>query len=89
VPERSGLPWTAREEELWYEVLVRCIYGGMPHDVVRERVAVLSPYGKQFADRLHERWRGAAEAVRDAAISGSPQPREGSSAGARSSRRTH
>lgn len=89
MPEQWGIPLTAREEELWYEILVRCIYGGMPHERVRERVAILSPYGKAFADRLHDRWRAAADAVRDAAISGAPPPREAPPSGVRSSRRTH
>lgn len=89
MPEQSGPSWTAREEELWYEVLVRCIDGGMQHETVRDRVAILSPYGQVFADRLHARWRVSVEAVRNAAINGSPPPREAPLASARSSRRTH
>jgi hypothetical protein len=89
VPEQSGMPWTRQDEELWYEIMVRCIYGGMGHERVRERVAVLSPYGQAFADHLHDRWRAAVDAMRDAPISGSPLPREAPFASARSSRRTH
>ncbi len=72
--DERGVPWTSAEEELWYEIFFRCIYGGMRPETARERVAVLSPYGQLFADHIHDRWRTAAEALRDAAITGSPLP---------------
>jgi hypothetical protein len=68
------VPWTATEEELWYEVFFHCIYGGMRPDTARDRVAALSPHGRAFADAVHDRWRTEATALRDAAIKGSPLP---------------
>jgi hypothetical protein len=89
MPEARSIAWSSRDEELWDEILVRCICGGMPHEVVRDRVAILSPCGQAFADLLHARWQAAAAAIRDQAIKGSLGPRGARPAGARSSRRTH
>ena len=66
--------WTTTEEELWYEVFFRCIYGGMHPETARDRVATLSPYGQGFADVIHDRWKTAAEELRESAIRGSRSP---------------
>jgi hypothetical protein len=89
MPESLSIAWSSRDEELWYEIFIRCVYGGMAHETVRDRVAILSPYGQAFADLLHERWRAAVAEIRGQAISGSLGPREARPADGRSSRRTH
>jgi hypothetical protein len=55
-------------ENLWLEIFEGLVRGGMLPDVARDRVVRGSGRRRDFADRVHARWRASLEQLRDEAL---------------------